>query len=301
MTAGSSPGERSFFKYVAPDTALAILTNKTFRYSSPILFNDPFDIQSGLHFDFDLGTLNAKILEGVERAARSPTKPNVDTSDPWGQILDFVWKHFPTRGFPRERWEALTADALEQLKHAIREAQRQYQDVWRTMLPTLRVFCVSEDPANLLMWAHYAKDHTGAVLELRSLPELDNPLSVAQPISYVDAPPPFFTEAEWLNNLLGQQPLDRTAMFHRYARTKSSHWAYEKEWRVWYPASAPAVGLFVDTPIRDPELAAVHIGCRATKAFESSVKELMRSSFPKARLFRAHKAPDAFAVTYTEL
>jgi len=57
------PGKRSFYKYMAPETALAVFTNKTFRYNSPLLFNDPFDIQSGLHYEFDVENIHLKILD----------------------------------------------------------------------------------------------------------------------------------------------------------------------------------------------------------------------------------------------
>ena len=46
-----------FFKYAKADAALSILRTATIRYSSPLIFNDPFDNLSGLHFDFDLAEL----------------------------------------------------------------------------------------------------------------------------------------------------------------------------------------------------------------------------------------------------
>ena len=93
----------------------------------------------------------------------------------------------------------MTASSFTELEAVIRSTQEAYRQHWRDkLLPGLRVFCVSEERDNLLMWAHYAQEHKGAVFEFWSLPEEDNPLSVAQPIEYVDSPPPFFTETEWM-------------------------------------------------------------------------------------------------------
>ena len=43
----TSPNRRHdrqfFYKYMPPDTAKIVLCNRTLRWSSPILFNDPFD------------------------------------------------------------------------------------------------------------------------------------------------------------------------------------------------------------------------------------------------------------------
>jgi hypothetical protein len=54
-----------FFKYTSATTAVKILESSAVRYSSPILFNDPFDVQSGLHFDFDIDLLPDKLLDRI--------------------------------------------------------------------------------------------------------------------------------------------------------------------------------------------------------------------------------------------
>ncbi len=94
--------------------------------------------------------------------------------------------------------------------------------------------CVSEERSNLLMWAHYAKDHTGAVFEFLSLPDEGNPLLVAEPVMYVDHPIPFFTESEWLDHIFSVRRLNESELYKRYVYTKSSDWRYEREWRC-YP------------------------------------------------------------------
>jgi hypothetical protein len=226
----AGPGERPFYKYVSPDTALAILRSQSVRYSSPLSFNDPFDIQSGLHFDFDLSTLHGKVLDRLNELASAPDEPPVDHEDVWGKVVLAARKHYPKHGFPRERWEQLTRPSFNHLIEVIADTQKRYQEHWRSvLLPGIRVFCVSEERDNLLMWAHYARDHAGCVFELWSLPDEDNPLSVAMPVDYAEAPPPFFTEQEWLDDLMGIKNLDIHALYRRYAYVKSDHWAYERE------------------------------------------------------------------------
>ena len=96
----------------------------------------------------------------------------------------------------------MTASSFENLVRQFRVTQQEYQDAWwKTLLPGIRVFCVLEERSNLLMWAHYAKDHTGAVFDFLSLPDEGNPLLVAEPVMYVDHPIPFFTESEWLDHI----------------------------------------------------------------------------------------------------
>jgi hypothetical protein len=54
--------ERSFFKYVSRETAKAVLSNNTLRWSSPILFNDPFDIQFDLRVEVNRRVVKSKAL-----------------------------------------------------------------------------------------------------------------------------------------------------------------------------------------------------------------------------------------------
>jgi len=295
-----APGKRPFYKYASPETTLAVLKSRTFRYSSPLVFNDPFDVQSGLHFDFDIEALHGKVLDRIHQLAAAPTEPNLDRDDDWGKIVLEARKYYPTHGFPRDRWEELTAESFAWLVQQIKNTQSQYQQHWMNkLLPGMRVFCVSEDRDDLLMWAHYGRDHTGVVFELWSLPDEDNALSVAQPVQYVDAPPPFFTESEWLDDMVAIKKFNPDTLFRRYVSAKSKHWSYEREWRVWYPLATE--GLFDDVPIRPSEFTSLYFGCRATSEFKNDALALLHSSFPNVRVFRALKKEDVYALEYVEI
>lgn len=294
------PGERPFYKYTSPDAALAILRSKNVRYSSPLSFNDPFDIQSGLHFDFDLSTLHGKVLDRLHELAVAPNAPPVDQEDAWGKVVLLVREHYANYGFPRERWEQLTRPLFNHLAEIIEDTQRKYQEHWRNvLLPGIRVFCVSEDKENLLMWAHYARDHTGCVFEFWSLPDEDNLLSIAQPVKYTSTPPTFFTEKEWIADLVSIKKLDTAALYRQYAYAKSSHWAYEREWRVWYPFSK-STAPHDDIPIPASELRALYIGCKASAKFSEDVITLIGQSYPMARIYRATKREDMYALQFVE-
>jgi len=298
------PGKRSFYKYMAPETALAVFTHKTFRYSSPLLFNDPFDIQSGLHFEFDIEDIYLKILNRLEELAKRDHLPNLDGDDPWAQVVKAVWENYPSHGFPRKKWLeqlAKNAEKLELVK-VMRQTQIDYAKDCEKRLPTLRVFCVSEERDNLLMWAHYAKDHTGIVAEVLSLPEEDNPLSVARRVTYIDSPPPFYSEEEWLDDILLQKRLDHSSLSIKYAQTKSNHWAYEKEWRVWYPSEPHnEVGLWSDMPIRPSELKAVYFGCRMEEKFEAKLVNLISDVFPNTEKYRAKKLEGKYELGHEKI
>ena len=294
-----APGKRPFFKYATPGATVAILESGKVRYSSPLTFNDPFDVQCGLHFDFDIRTLHDKVIDKLEVLASSSTEPPVDPEDIWGKVVLEARRYFPKHGFPKTRWRELTSRSFQDLESTIRQTQEDYRRHWsEKLLPGLRVFCVSEERDNLLMWAHYAQAHRGAVLEFWSLPEEDNPLSVAEPIEYLDHPPPFFTEAEWIDDFMGIKKLNSSALYRKYAYAKSRYWEYEKEWRVWYPFST--TGKYDYTPINPKELRAVYLGCQAEPDFKSKVLEQVKIKFREARVYQAKKSESHYRLEYTD-
>ena len=209
-------------------------------------------------------------------------------------------RYFPNYGFPGDRWRPLIESGFDSLNKVFEETRRGLQDHWKSvLLPGVRVFCVTEDRDNLLMWAHYARDHKGAVFEFWSLPDEDNPLSVARAIDYVNTPPTFFSESEFIDDILSLKKLDISALSRRYVYSKSKHWSYEREWRVWYPLSTTS--LYDDMPIRDSEFSAIHIGCCASDDFRKGVRSIVELDYPKVKIFHAHKREEAYALEYTEV
>lgn len=295
----TKPGRRPFYKYASPESVLAMLSTGTARYSTPLLFNDPFDVQGGLHFDFDLSSLHRRVVDRIAALASAPEEPSVDPENVWGKVVLEMRRYFPKHGFDKERWMALTKPSFAHLEAVIRDTQQKYREHWRNViLPSMRVFCVSEERDNLLMWAHYCCNHKGAVLELWSLPEEDNPLSVAVPVQYAEDPIPFYTESEWLDDFVGIKGLDFRSLYRRYACTKSSHWSYEKEWRVWYPLSE--TDKYDYSPIRTSELTAVYLGCQAKPDLRTKVKQLLSEKYPATKVFVARKSEERYALEYMD-
>lgn len=295
------PGCRAFYKYSPANIAIETLKSREVWYSSPLAFNDPFDFQSGLHFDFNLDSLHHNVLMRIGELASGQEEPPVKENDAWGKIVLAAREHYPTHGFPLERWKQLTEPSFRELLEVIKKTKSDYQRNWREKLvPGIRVFCVTEDRDNLLMWAHYARNHTGVVFEYWSLPEEDNALSVARKIRYVKTPPSFFTQSEWIDSFVGRGELDEKSLYKRYAYIKSDHWSYEREWRVWYPLS-DTTKKYDKVPIRTNELKGLYLGCCIDTEEKNEILKLLKSNFPDARAYQAHKKESSYELIYTEI
>jgi len=55
--------KRFFYKYVSAAVAKTILATRRLRWSSPLLFNDPFDVTQELRLNFDEAELRAAFAE----------------------------------------------------------------------------------------------------------------------------------------------------------------------------------------------------------------------------------------------
>lgn len=291
-----------FFKYTSASTALKILETSAVRYSSPLLFNDPFDVQSGLHFEFEIESLPERVFQRIEQLVASDTKPVPQEGSLLGEAITIMWQNKSTHGFPREDIWNLVRPQLVGLKDQIIQLQSEYQNVWwNDFLPRLHVFSVVEDDDNLLMWSHYGDCHAGVVFSFRVLPQEDNPLCVARPVVYRNTPPSFFTEQQWLDDIFGLRKLDHTELYFQYAYVKSAVWAYEREWRVWDLRPQPSPTRYHDYPLWDKEVEAVYFGCNIAPESKVAIMSLLSMKYPEAKLFQARKRSDEYRLEFNAI
>ena len=204
------------------DSAKLVLKNQTFRYSSPIKFNDPFDIQNELKPDYDLSELPRVLMEVIEAFVLSNEPlPTDNVEHSFAKAILILRDKAKKFGYKKSAIEKITYPLLGHLLHEAEFYISQINSHWQKSMRDSRVFCVTEDSDNLLMWAHYAKDHTGLVFQIATLPELDTPLSVAKKIEYKDEPVQFYTLRELVMwNLFETEPDVTQIKFSKHAYQK---------------------------------------------------------------------------------
>jgi hypothetical protein len=226
-----------FYKYLTAETALKILQNRTLKYSSPAIFNDPFDTQTKISFSFEMHEFMEEFTEELYLLAHDEKEPVGDDSNALFRDIK-TWWHMAKNSFRKMPKDVFKQEARGLAEAAINWCNRYIEDMnswWRRFVKASRVFCLAEERDNLLMWAHYAKNHTGVVIEFKCLPELDNNLCVARKVGYVENPPIIAGIDEYIKHITGQEKLDYDSLFFDMILSKSIHWEYEKEWRVFIP------------------------------------------------------------------
>ena len=67
--------QKCFYKYVKEDVALLILQNSSLLATCPYNFNDPFDVQTGLHYDFSFEEFKQGFFNKYIELVESKTAP----------------------------------------------------------------------------------------------------------------------------------------------------------------------------------------------------------------------------------
>ncbi len=274
---------QSFFKYMSAATARAVLASRALLWSSPVLFNDPFDVPRELSF----GLAPADIVEALSaRMADLIENPPEDTSElaPGVRLIVDTVK----RGIaPQLRAELL--DGLKETAASHRpagESMESLRAMWRATIPEFRILCLTESADHVAMWYHYADQYKGVVLEFGCDDLLDSAWLIAQQVEYSSVKPDVYTAAGWANLLTHRQDLAVRKMLNSATFTKSSDWSYEREWRITSFKRPTDTGPFTDYKFHPEELVGIYLGPMITREDRDAVISLS-SWFPRSHSWKS--------------
>jgi hypothetical protein len=254
-----------FFKYVSPRTGRKIIENCALRWSTPPMLNDLFDMQ----FAFQLR---------LERQA----------------AIDAFWK-LTNVSHEQFNQDQEIGDGIDVCIDEMRRHIAQNSKLILSQFINDKILCLSDVPDNILMWSHYTQNHSGLVLRFNDQ-TAGNPLVMARRVRYVDRMPALF-DAEALSRMLaGSRGLDERRIMDEVIYTKSSHWAYEREWRV-YAGRGRSNDPYEDIPFDARELDGVIFGVRMAEADRKAMVELLIADYPHVELLQATPCTDTFGLT----
>jgi len=200
------------YKYL-PFERHDILQNGLVRFTQPSDFNDPFE----LHPSFDL--MSKADIAALPEAPRreGETGPTMRVLIPQ-TVQAILGALLP--GLQQQ----IAAHAGSEGAYSL-DNNRMAQ---ATFDSKFGILCLTEVPDSLLMWAHYAQNHAGLVLQF------DESHQFFAPVSYEDQG--FrLTQVEYSAQrpVLSYSTRNSPVVYYR----KSPDWAYEREWRLIKPLS----------------------------------------------------------------
>ena len=282
------------------ETALKILDSGKFRYSSPATFNDPFDLQTDLYFEFDIKDFPDLFSKAVDALVRERSSVSPQRESLFGEVILSLREQHGKGRYRSEHLDLLVKPLIPNWARVLEDTRRQYNNYWRDALRTIKIFCISEHNESILMWSHYAEYHRGVCFKLKVMPEKDNPICAAKKVNYLSRPPSFFAFQEWMDSLVsGNDSAYLQSLYYQYPLAKSDVWNYEKEWRVWAPFEE-SDSTYIDIPIVDDEIEAIYFG---TEADPELVRRLIVIAKGKniRRFFRAEKKINEYGLIYNSM
>lgn len=288
-----------FYKYATRDTALHVIKTRSFRWSDPTLFNDPFDHQIGFVLDPDFEPAQfAKLLTAsTERRVFGDALPR---ANPPSRNTQMILKMRSIRDrLPRQAFLKDMHQGSIEMAHSMLEKIGDLNASLQQQLCQSRVFCVTEGPDNVVMWSHYADEHRGVVFILRCDDELDNRLLAAQKVEYTDKFLTFPSVEAYAKHLTGEEPFDLVPLIWKIVVTKHKDWSYEREWRVHLPLLDESPGEVFSILVEDSRIfEAVYLGCRMPEQDIDSIKDALRNYLPDAKVFQARRSDRSFSLEF---
>lgn len=289
-----------FYKYTSAETALKIIKTKSFRWSSPLKFNDPFDHQTGFVFASEPEYFSKLLRDSIIRIIFSDEEPNIQ---PHSLFSAMTLKLRSIRD--RLSRDEVIKDFDEAGIEIASNLPKHFADFNAALVENFcnsRIFCVSENHDNVVMWSHYADQHRGIVFKLACLDDIDNVLLAARKVEYTKDFIKFHNAEDYAMHLTGEKPLDTVDLCWKLAFTKHADWAYENEWRVHRPLLNEPQGdgysIYSEHPRVFDE---IYLGCRIPKEMAQNIIDTTRAYLPHVKIFQGAKSTNKFSLSFTKI
>lgn len=252
------------YKYLPfNEGSLRIISKGTIKFTQPSKLNDPFDCS-----------------------------PDVDTS----RIADYLETRPDLLRMAGEALNLSTAKLVKEKPAMIKrlETVAERGAFGQPVVEQVGICSLTRDPLNLLMWAHYARHHTGFVVEF------DIPLVVTD----VDSPS---TDRllEWLTPQVVEYQVpkpvvsffdDKDTMTKKQFLIKGADWTYEQEERVIDYVRGHGIHKYDRPTILSSIIAGMNMGHQEYMALVKSVEKVNHELNLTIGIYRAEPAKGRFGL-----
>lgn len=284
--------------------------------SSADRFNDPYDCL----LRFDKNFLFESINRGASKEAILELRDYLLQGNPMPEWLNRLYG---------ERSELLRDAIIKSSDDEIDANNRQFAlsrsefdsnvealfaDAVNFFRQNSHVACFSETVKSVTMWSHYAKSHTGFVLEydLRNLTIkcdrcenkdrcADRIIATLYPMLYTKKR---YDATSFVDYYLGKSfsltpTMEDTLFFKKAALYKSQQWAYEKEWRLFMNKVGGAVGLSCLTVEIKPK--AIYYGSSISSVNKKILRALAKEKGIKEYQMYVDLQSEEYSVRYRKV
>jgi hypothetical protein len=279
-----------------------VLVSRKLLWSAPHLFNDPFDHQVSYRFPFSDRELAERLFQAQQQIVFGHDEPIFLEKKPLGDASLLIRKR-GLQGAAQEDVLRVMKNSAEGTLGRLSEYQEKLNGTLKKFLAHSRVLCVSENNSNVVMWAHYADQHRGAVFKFNCIDTLDDNLLIARKVTYSKDFPDFLPLTDWVDSWFGLKLIDYGKMAFDLAFIKHKDWEYEQEWRVHIP-------LMSNEPVGDGRsfyekssacFGALYLGCRMQDNERNKIISLAKTKYPHMEIFQAFMSHASFSLEFQKV
>ena len=256
----------SLYKY-QPYASWSIknLEKHSLWFSKPHHFNDPYDCSINLNTE----DISEDQWLKLYRYYKENMKERFSEEDIDSEYLE--------NGIPNNKFR----------KQAISKSIELFSDYESTLLNERGVACFSEKVDEMLMWSHYTNGHRGFCVEFDTNYEPFNDKQRIFQVNYSKSIPTINPI-----EIMMSKSIDSLDPMMKMLATKSDHWSYENEWRIFHMDGDFSYEL-------DPNaISGIYFGCLMPIENKRKIASIFRDS--STHLFEMHKHDHKFRI-YSKL
>lgn len=301
---------QEIYKYLSVNGLLKTLERQSIKFSRPSDFNDPLDMYLQETFGMD----DTKFLEGFKEAffqflindiddkiIRSP----VETIPLDSLILmRKLIKNAPQKEMQEFKNDLLSTSISDLYNlEGIKNTKKRVLSFISKSFTEDGVFCSTTDYNNMLMWAHYAEKHHGAVIQFTPDISKDSGLLASRKVRYSKARPLLYRSPDDMvtHAFTMTQEESIKKIIDELVYTKSVEWEYEKEYRLHVPKLIPTDQEYKLLEFYPQELTAVYLGCRMSDDVRKKVISTSKVINPLVRIYQAKISPREYSLDFEAL
>jgi len=278
--------------------AKIVLSTGRVRWSSPALFNDPFDCYFSLEPKFDLAACRDEHRDRFLDVIFQEQQPAFVSENPLVPQIRQLREMARTKS--RSEMGTKFDVVYPNIVQGIEALSRQEREVWERQSRDYRLLCVCEIKDNLLLWSHYTACHTGVAFQFECIEDLDVPLLAALPVIYADDAPGMADKDEIIEYSLGLRGMEPPPpnLWIRLVTTKARCWEYEKEWRVIMKRRDYDNDGYEDCKFSPQEISKVFFGCRIRERDKDDILRLLTGQFGHVEVYQAKQNPKMYRLDF---
>ncbi|MFZ4126331.1 MAG: DUF2971 domain-containing protein, partial [Rickettsiales bacterium] len=282
----------TLYKYVDAKAAEAIIESQKFRWGTPSHFKDPFDFNFNVMGKFNADNETKKFMREARTMVANPYFEEVEVHPVIKGLVMAI----------KREEESKRKTLYATLENNIRAKYRKLEDIakninWECGEFTRRIgiFCSSATHDNLAMWTHYADNHAGIVIKIKTFRNnAPNEFANVKPVKYKNTLPSVINHELLKLAVPNEEPV-ASKVYEDFVYTKSLDWAYEQEFRSIRKIDKEG---FENVSFNPLAIDGVYLGANMNMQSRQNITKRLDKFLPHVEIVQCRRNQDEYKLDY---